>query len=222
MAAKLNNWSSREYTMPDQCPFCQLLENPERTIRIHETDNFIAFIDINPGAKGQTIIASKDHYDGLEDIPKKLIGEAFEAAHAVSEKAINGLGADGISISLNSGEAAGQRIPHFFIKVFPRYESDEQSGVPVGAIFKPMDMEKEELAKIGKKMKGASFSKKDKGSSAGFVGPSHNVEDNTESVENESSPDSEDSEKESESKESEEKSYEKDQGSYPRDSAEFV
>jgi len=171
--------------MPEQCPFCQLLENPEKTIRIHESDNYIAFIDINPGTKGQTIIASKEHFSSLEEVPKKIIGEGIEVAHTVAEKAKNGLNADGVSISINSGEAAGQRIPHFFIKVFPRYQSEEKSGMPVGAIFQPKDMDQEELVKIGKKMKDASFSKKKKGSSAGFVGPSENIDDKGESEEKE-------------------------------------
>lgn len=155
--------------MPDKCPFCQLLENPKQTLNIYETENFKAFLDINPRARGHTMIVPKEHHENLEDIPPGAMGEIPEMIQAVINKAKKGLGADGASVVINSGDIAGQRIPHIYIQVFPRFEDDENAETPAGAIFQPLDLDQQELKEINKKMnqvdfqiKGSGPSRKDK------------------------------------------------------------
>jgi hypothetical protein len=55
------------------------------------------------------------------------------------QKAMEGLGADGISVAMNIKEPAGQMLPHAYIQVFPRFEEDENAGTPIGAIFQHRD-----------------------------------------------------------------------------------
>lgn len=151
--------------MPEKCPFCQLLDNPQQTLNVYETENFKAFLDINPRARGHTMIVPKEHYENLDDIPPKEMPEITEAIQAVIKKAKRGLGADGASIVINSGETAGQRIPHIYIQVFPRFESDENAETPTGAIFQPIDLSEEELKEIEGKMKDVDFEIKSSGPS---------------------------------------------------------
>lgn len=144
--------------MPDKCIFCQLLENPEQTLTVHETDSFRAWLDINPRAKGHTMIVPKKHLTSAEDVGANLT-EMFDVARICGEKAVNGLGADGYSIVVNNGEAAGQMMDHFYMIMFPRYSDEDNSGTPTGAIFRPKeDLDKKDLARFQADMDGAGFS----------------------------------------------------------------
>ncbi|MDY6761643.1 MAG: HIT family protein [Candidatus Nanohaloarchaea archaeon] len=120
----------------DQCPFCQLLDNPEQTFDVAESDSFKAWLDINPRAKGHTMIVPREHVGGLEDVGG---GELFDLVAAVAAKARAALGADGVSIVINDGEAAGQRLDHFYVQVFPRFDGEENEGAPAGAVFQPLE-----------------------------------------------------------------------------------
>lgn len=136
----------------DQCPFCQLIANPSQLKVVGETDNFYAWLDINPRAKGYTMIVPKEHKDSIEDFSASEYSEALSLTRKVVEKAKKGLDADGVSVTMNIGEAAGQMVPHAYIQVFPRFEDEESSGTPTGAIFQPHEEAKKNLDEIHDKM----------------------------------------------------------------------
>ena len=143
--------------MADECIFCQLLENEEQTLVVHETENFRAWLDINPRAKGHTMVVPKDHLTSAEEVGA-MLGEMFEVARIVGEKAMNGLGADGYSVVVNNHESAGQMVDHFYMIVFPRFSEDENAGTPTGAIFRQReDLEKEDLVSFQEMMEDADF-----------------------------------------------------------------
>ncbi|MDY6766218.1 MAG: HIT family protein [Candidatus Nanohaloarchaea archaeon] len=120
----------------DQCPFCQLLSNPGQTFDVAESDQFKAWLDINPRAKGHTMVVPKEHVGGLEDVDGD---ELLTLVQAVAAKARKALGAAGVSVVINDGEAAGQRLDHFYVQVFPRFEGEENEGAPAGAVFQPLE-----------------------------------------------------------------------------------
>lgn len=135
-----------------QCPFCQLIANPGQLKVVGETDNFYAWLDINPRAKGYTMIVPKEHKDSIEDFSASEYSEALSLTRKVVEKAKKGLDADGVSVTMNIGEAAGQMVPHAYIQVFPRFQDEESSGTPTGAIFQPHEEAKKNLDEIHDKM----------------------------------------------------------------------
>ena len=135
-----------------QCPFCQLIANPGQLKVVGETDNFYAWLDINPRAKGYTMIVPKEHKDSIEDFSASEYSEALNLTRKVVEKAKKGLDADGVSVTMNIGEAAGQMVPHAYIQVFPRFEDEESSGTPTGAIFQPHEEAKKNLDEIHDRM----------------------------------------------------------------------
>lgn len=140
-----------------QCPFCQLAANPEQTFDVHETEHFKAWLDINPRAKGHTMIVPKEHSTSMDEIGDNA-SELFEMIRIVMEKAKNGLDADGVSVVLNDGEAAGQRLDHFYAQVFPRFEGEENEGAPAGAVFQPLEnLDESDLEEFSQQMENANF-----------------------------------------------------------------
>lgn len=126
----------------DQCVYCQLIDNPQQLMIIGETENFYAWLEVQPRAKGHTQIVPKEHKESIMDYTPQEYDEAMSLVREVIVKAKKGLGADGTSVTINIDEAGGQMLDHAYISVFPRFEEDENAGTPTGAIFQ----HREELA----------------------------------------------------------------------------
>jgi histidine triad (HIT) family protein len=119
----------------DQCPFCQLIENPQQLFTVGETENFYAWLEVQPRSKGHANVVPKEHKESILELSPEEYHEAMTLVRETVQKAIDGLGADGVSITMNVKEAGGQMLPHAYIQIFPRFEEDESAGTPTGAIF---------------------------------------------------------------------------------------
>lgn len=132
----------------DQCPYCQLIGNPQQLMVVAETDNFYAWLEVQPRSKGHTQIVPKEHMESVLDFSPQEYSEAMSLIREVVVKAKKGLGADGASVTMNVGEEGGQMLDHAYISVFPRFEEDENAGTPTGAIFQHReDLQDEEKLK---------------------------------------------------------------------------
>jgi histidine triad (HIT) family protein len=119
----------------DECIYCQLIDNQEQLMLVGETEHFYAWLEVQPRAKGQTQVVPKEHIESVMELDPQQYQEAMKLVREVVEKAQEGLGAGGASVTMNIHEAGGQMMPHMYISVFPRFEEDENAGTPTGAIF---------------------------------------------------------------------------------------
>lgn len=138
----------------DQCPFCQLIDNPNQLYLVGETENFYAWLEVQPRAKGHANIVPKEHTESILELSPEEYNEAMVLVRETIQKAFEGLESDGVSIAMNVKEAAGQMLPHAYIQIFPRFEEDENSGTPIGAIFQPLEelQDEEKLKEIQEEM----------------------------------------------------------------------
>ena len=60
-----------------------------------------------------------------------------------AKKMVDKLGADGLNVVQNNGEAAGQTVMHYHLHLIPRYEGDGQNF-----LFTQGESNPEEAAKI--------------------------------------------------------------------------
>jgi histidine triad (HIT) family protein len=132
----------------DQCIYCQLIDNPDQLMLVGETEHFYAWLEVQPRAKGHTQIVSKEHIESVMELDPNQYQEAMKLVREVVEKAMDGLGADGASVTMNIKEAGGQMMPHMYISVFPRFSEDENAGTPTGAIFQHRE-ELQDESKLG-------------------------------------------------------------------------
>lgn len=140
----------------DQCVFCQLINNPDQLKLVGETENFYAWLEVNPRAKGHTMVVPKEHIESVMDLSPGEYHEGMKLAREVVEKAEKGLGADGASITVNIDEAGGQMMPHAYIQVFPRFSDDESAGTPTGAIFQHKEGLQNQLGELSETMSSVS------------------------------------------------------------------
>ncbi len=92
--------------------------------KIYEDQETLAFMDINPAARGHALVISKAEQPDLFALaPETLVA----VAHTVQRVAIairTALEPDGLNIIQNNGAAAGQVIFHYHVHLIPRWEGD--------------------------------------------------------------------------------------------------
>ena len=94
--------------------FCQIVAGEIPAQVVYETDNVLAFRDINPKAPVHVLIIPKKHIESLNeatDADMSLLGEILLVAGKVAE--LEGLGEKGYRLIANTGRDGGQLIPHF-------------------------------------------------------------------------------------------------------------
>ena len=108
------------------CIFCKIVANELPSTKVYEDKNALAFLDIKPVNPGHTLVIPKKHFENIHDMPDSLVGKVAIVAKRVAD-AILKLGARGVNIGMNNGEAAGQIVFHAHMHVMPRYGKDSFS-----------------------------------------------------------------------------------------------
>lgn len=108
----------------ENCIFCKIAQGIIKSDFIGESNNFMAFLDANPKAKGHTLIISKKHLVTLLDIPNNLGEELLTFTKKIGSQILDNKEGDGFNILMNNLEPAGQVVNHAHIHILPRKDSD--------------------------------------------------------------------------------------------------
>ncbi|MDQ7779504.1 MAG: HIT family protein [Planctomycetota bacterium] len=106
------------------CVFCRIVAGELPSARIYEDDKTVAFLDINPIVRGHALVLTRDHYEGVDDIPEQLLRELAASVKKVARSVKQGMNAEGVNILLNNGRCSGQIVPHIHFHVIPRSTND--------------------------------------------------------------------------------------------------
>ena len=117
--------------MTDDCIFCSIAAGEAPGYIVHETDDAVAFLDVNPLARGHTLVVPRAHAERLADLGAEETRGLFGAAHDLVPRLETAVEAGGVTLGVNDGEAAGQEVPHTHIHLVPRFEGD--GGGPIHA-----------------------------------------------------------------------------------------
>jgi histidine triad (HIT) family protein len=126
------------------CIFCSILDGeiPSRTV--HETDDAVAFLDVNPLARGHTLVVPRTHGSRLADLSSDDHAALFAAVRDVAPAVEAAVDADGVTVAVNDGAAAGQEVPHVHVHLVPRHDDD--GAGPIHAAFpEPPALDDDEL-----------------------------------------------------------------------------
>lgn len=91
---------------------------------VYDDADTLAFMDIGPIIKGHVLVIPKTCYDPITQTPDEVLCKLICVAKKVASALLNELGADGVNIIQNNGEAAGQEVPHLHFHVIPRFKDD--------------------------------------------------------------------------------------------------
>ncbi|OYT36617.1 HIT family protein [Candidatus Pacearchaeota archaeon ex4484_71] len=110
----------------EDCIFCKILrgEVPPGKGKISESDNFVAFLDINPEKEGHCLVVSKAHFETILDLPVGMGSELLTFLKEVSLKVMDKYECDGFNIVQNNFKSSGQVVPHLHFHIIPRKKDD--------------------------------------------------------------------------------------------------
>ncbi len=106
------------------CIFCKIIKGEIPNYTVYEDEKVLAFLDINPHAKGHTVVIPKVHVENYFDLNEDLLGHLSLGLRRSMEKIDKVLNPDGYNVGWNQGEVAGQVVPHLHIHIMPRYVGD--------------------------------------------------------------------------------------------------
>jgi histidine triad (HIT) family protein len=130
---------------PQQCLFCNIASGKIPATTVYEDGNFIAFLDINPASSGHIVAIPKGHYQFLSELPDELDAAYMKLIKVLEAAAFQGVEAKGVNVLQNNGATAGQRVPHIYFNIIPRFENDKISLEWEGKKMEPAQLE--EIAK---------------------------------------------------------------------------
>ncbi len=102
--------------MKNNTVFGKIIRGEIPVTKVYEDSQFLAFLDINPVAKGHTLLIPKEHYTWLHETPDELVATIFVKAKELINAMRAGIGCDYVQVGV-----VGNEIPHFHIHLIPRY-----------------------------------------------------------------------------------------------------
>jgi histidine triad (HIT) family protein len=112
------------------CIFCDLMRGAAEVSIVYEDAIAIAFLDIQPVNAGHVLVVPREHYEVLQDIPRRVGAHLYEVMTKLIPVVQIAAGASDMNIVVNSGAAAGQNVMHYHIHLIPR-KADDGFDVPL-------------------------------------------------------------------------------------------
>jgi len=94
--------------------FSKIVRNEIPSFKIHENDNFLAFLDINPLKRGHTLVIPKKEVDYIFDIETQEYLQLWEFTQVISKAMKKVISCKRISIVV-----IGLDVPHAHIHLIP-------------------------------------------------------------------------------------------------------
>ncbi len=108
----------------NDCIFCKIIVGELPATKIYEDSDVIAFMDINPIAKGHALVVPKIHSATISDTDDEVLAKVMAVVKRVAKSQLAALGADGVNVTQANGAVAGQVVPHIHFHVIPRSGND--------------------------------------------------------------------------------------------------
>lgn len=115
--------------MGEDCIFCSIVAGDVPSRSVYEDEDTFAFLDVNPLSRGHTLVIPKGHYSRVADLPDAVGDALFGRTHRLAPAIEAAVDADGVTIGVNDGSAAGQEVPHVHVHVVPRFEGDGAGAI---------------------------------------------------------------------------------------------
>jgi histidine triad (HIT) family protein len=94
--------------------FTKIIQGDIPSYKIAEDERFIAFLDINPLAKGHTLVVPKEEIDYLFDLGDELLGDMMKFAKKVALAIDSTMDCKRVGIAV-----LGLEVPHAHIHLCP-------------------------------------------------------------------------------------------------------
>ena len=122
--------------------FTKIINGEIPCYKIAENDDFIAFLDVNPNAKGHTLCVSKMEIDKLFDMESNHFLALMEFSRTIAKALEQSISCKRIGMAV-----IGLEVPHTQVHLIPLNEMDEMR------FEKKVKLSSEEMQEIAEKIK---------------------------------------------------------------------
>ncbi|KXT29100.1 HIT domain protein [Candidatus Phytoplasma oryzae] len=105
--------------------FTKIINKEIPSYIIYEDKFVISFLDINPLTKGHVLVATKEEYSSIFEVPDFILMHMFVIIKKISKILIKTFNAKGLNLINNNGKVAGQTIFHYHVHLIPRFHNKE-------------------------------------------------------------------------------------------------
>ncbi len=106
------------------CIFCKIIDGQIPCFKVHEDEKTLAFMDINPVARGHALIIPKYHTPNIYEAPTEWLAPVMATVGRVSRAVRDEVTPDGMNILQANGPGALQSVFHIHFHVIPRFSED--------------------------------------------------------------------------------------------------
>jgi histidine triad (HIT) family protein len=112
--------------LPDDCLFCGISSGEVESQIVFEDEVALAFLDHRPLFPGHSLLAPREHYETLVDVPAELLGPFFADVQLLARAIPAAMEAQGSFVAMNN--VVSQSVPHLHVHVVPRNRRDGLRG----------------------------------------------------------------------------------------------
>ena len=112
------------------CVFCKIVAGTAPASIPYADGATVAFLDINPMTPGHLLVVPRVHAESLAALDAEAGAQLWRVAQRLAAALRrSSIRADGVTLFLADGPAAGQEVEHVHVHVIPRWKGD---GVKLG------------------------------------------------------------------------------------------
>ena len=100
--------------------FTKIINGEIPSYKVAENDEFIAFLDINPNAKGHTLCVPKKEVDKIFDLDKDLYTRLMSFSYDVAKAIEKAVPCKRVGMSV-----VGLEVPHVHVHLIPLNDMDD-------------------------------------------------------------------------------------------------
>lgn len=131
--------------------FAKIIRGDAPCVKVHETENVLAIMDVFPQSEGHCLILHKQSEAvNFLDVESDALNELMSVSQKVARAVKSALNPAGIRVLQFNGARAGQTVFHLHFHVLPVYE-----GVVVAAHASGKPVDASALEPIAAKIRGA-------------------------------------------------------------------
>ena len=110
--------------------FSKILRNEIPCHKVYEDDRVLAFLDINPIAKGHTLVIPREPAETLDQLSDDAAAAIGRVLPRIARAVMAATGAQHFNVLQNNGAPAHQAVHHVHFHTIPKY--DDGTGLGIG------------------------------------------------------------------------------------------
>ena len=111
--------------MPRDCVFCGIVAGRSPASIVHQAEDVVAFMDIQPVSEGHALVVVRQHAALVGELDARSAAALWSIGLRLADALRrSGLRCEGVDFLVADGEAAGQEVRHVHLHVLPRWNGD--------------------------------------------------------------------------------------------------